>query len=97
MPKIFRRLRRLLKIVWLLPYIEVWHSGQLTPRPTVNVSICSRDGRIGIYTYNATGAGEAQATENSRALSHIAGLPLKDIRRPATDGAWLHEREVTDG
>lgn len=75
-----------LKQMWMLrkqePTIVIGQFGWLTDKPKVDVSICSRTGKMGVFVYTDDTQGNAQADLDAHTLAHITGLPLDDQRHP---------------
>lgn len=62
------------------PAVRICHSGQLTPRPQVHVSVASIYGSQGVYTWHADDQGNAKATMYGKGLAEIMRRRLVDER-----------------
>ena len=62
------------------PAVLISHFGQKTPRPQVQVSVASRHGCQGVYTWDADEQGNAKATMYGRGLAEITRRRLIDER-----------------
>jgi len=69
------------------PHIEISQSGWRTDRPEVHVSMVSRGGMIGVYSYADDDAGNAHVSMNASSLANITGLRIVDRRPMATNEA----------
>lgn len=73
----------LVKTARRAPRFVLSRSGWLTPNPSVHVSLQSKVGSQGIFTFPDTDSGNANAEMHARSLSYKTGLPVVDCRRSA--------------